>query len=74
MDGFIQEPEYRCQLQIYRARFTFNPMTFIEQLIRNRNNSYVSIRTHIGSIIFNFFKPLSYNQDISLGHQWFLLA
>ncbi len=59
VDGFVQESEHRSQLQISRARSTSNPMTFIKQLIQNRNDAYASLRTHIGSIIFNSFKPLS---------------
>jgi hypothetical protein len=63
VDGFVQEPEHRYQLQIHRARFTSNPLTFVKQLLKNRNNSNALITSHVGSIIFDCFKILLPNQD-----------
>ena len=62
VDGFVQEMEHRCQLQIYRARFTSNPLAFVKQLLKNRNNTYAFFTSHVGSIIFNCLKTFSSNQ------------
>jgi hypothetical protein len=56
IDGFVSNPKHRSHLQIYHARFDSNPLTFVRQLIENRNNSHVSIKSHVGSIILNSFK------------------
>jgi hypothetical protein len=58
VDGFVEEPDLRCQLQIDRARFNSNPLAFVKGLVKNRNNTYASVTTHIGTIIFNSLKPL----------------
>ncbi|CAF4021344.1 unnamed protein product [Adineta steineri] len=57
-DGFVQNLEQRNQLQLYHARFNSNPVIFIKELLKNRNNTYPSITSHIGSIIFNSLKLL----------------
>jgi hypothetical protein len=59
VDGFVQEPKHRCQLQIHRTRFTSNPLTFVKQLLKNRNNTYEFLTSHVGKIIFNCLKPLT---------------
>jgi hypothetical protein len=56
VDGFVSNPKHRSRLQIYQARFNSNPLTFVRQLIENRNNSHVSIMSHVGSIILNSMK------------------
>jgi hypothetical protein len=63
VDGFVQEPKHRSQLQIHRARFTSNPLTFVKQLLKNRNNTNAFLTSHVGSIIFDCLKTLSPNQD-----------
>ncbi|CAF1598266.1 unnamed protein product [Adineta ricciae] len=55
-DGFVANPEHRLSLQLHQSRFHSNPLGFIKQLIENRNNSYASIRSHVGSIILNSTK------------------
>ncbi|CAF3249897.1 unnamed protein product [Rotaria sp. Silwood2] len=54
--GFVGKPEHRCHLQIHQARFNLNPLAFVTQLIKNRNNSDTSIPSHVGSIILNSHK------------------
>jgi hypothetical protein len=58
VDGFVQDSDLRCQLQIDRSRFNSNPLAFVKELVKNRNNTYASVTTHIGTIIFNSLKPL----------------
>ncbi|CAF3964773.1 unnamed protein product [Adineta steineri] len=58
IDGFVQKPKHRLQLQLNQARFPSNPLTFIKQLIETRNNSHPPITSHVGSIIFNSHKLL----------------
>ncbi|CAF4142234.1 unnamed protein product, partial [Rotaria sp. Silwood1] len=36
-----------------QTRFTLNPLTFIKQLIENRNDFQAPISSHVGSIILN---------------------
>ncbi|CAF1052665.1 unnamed protein product [Rotaria sp. Silwood1] len=62
LDGFVQEPEHRCHLQIDRARFNSNPLAFVKELLKNRNNTYASVTSHIGNIIYNSFKSLTPEQ------------
>ncbi|CAF1334201.1 unnamed protein product [Rotaria sordida] len=56
VDGFVSNPVHRHHLQINQARFAFNPLTFVKQIIENRTNSHAPISSHVGSIIFNSFK------------------
>ncbi|CAF1098314.1 unnamed protein product [Rotaria sordida] len=58
VDGFVKSPEHRRQLQIHHARFDSNPLTFVKELIENRNNIHAPISSHVGSIIFNSIKLL----------------
>ena len=53
MDGFVSDAEHRRHLQMNQGQFNSNPIIFIKQLIENRNKSYPSISSHIGSIILN---------------------
>ncbi|CAF1592052.1 unnamed protein product, partial [Adineta ricciae] len=55
-DGFVANPEHRLSLQLHQSRFHSNPLGFIKQLIENRNNSPLPIRSHVGSIILNSTK------------------
>ena len=55
-DGFVPEPDHRVQLEIPQARFKSNPLPFVKQLLKHRNNACTSLRSHVGSIIFNGFK------------------
>ncbi|CAF0917324.1 unnamed protein product [Didymodactylos carnosus] len=57
-DGFVSEPEYRRLLQIHGARFDFDPLTFVKQVIENRTNVHATISSHVGSIILNSCKLL----------------
>jgi hypothetical protein len=52
-DGFVRSLEHRRHLQIHRARFHSNPLTFVKQLIENRSNSHAPITSHVGSIILD---------------------
>ena len=52
-DGFVSNPEHRRHLQIKQAQFISNPIIFMKQLIENRNRSYASVLSHVGSIILN---------------------
>ncbi|CAF3726694.1 unnamed protein product [Rotaria sordida] len=56
VDGFVSDSNYRRCLSINRAQFTLNPLTFVKQLIENRNNFQPPISSHVGSIILNSFK------------------
>jgi hypothetical protein len=56
VDGFVSSPEHRRYLRIHKARFNSNPLTFVKQLIENRNNSHAPITSHVGSIILNSLK------------------
>jgi hypothetical protein len=56
VDGYVSSPEHRRHLQINQVRFNSNPLTFVKQLIENRNNVHASITSHIGSIILNSLK------------------
>ncbi|CAF4113732.1 unnamed protein product [Rotaria sp. Silwood2] len=63
VDGFVQDPEHRCQLQIHRARFNSNPLAFVKELLKNRNDTYAPVTSHIGNIIYNSFKSLTPEQS-----------
>ncbi|CAF1161225.1 unnamed protein product [Rotaria sordida] len=56
VDGFVENPKYRRRLEIYQARIDCNPLVFVRRLIENRNSTYLSIMSHIGSIVLNSFK------------------
>jgi hypothetical protein len=58
VDGFVSNSIHRSHLQIYHAQFNSNPLTFVRQLIENRNNSHAPITSHVGSIILNSLKLL----------------
>ncbi|UJR11152.1 hypothetical protein I4U23_015333 [Adineta vaga] len=58
VDGFVKDPIHRRLLKLQDARFISNPLMFIKQLIENRNNSYIPVASHVGSIIFNSQKLL----------------
>ena len=62
-DGFVQELKYRIHLTIDPARFSVNPLPFIKQLLRNRNNTNAFSTSHVGSIIFNCLKSFSPSPD-----------
>ncbi|CAF1324840.1 unnamed protein product [Adineta steineri] len=53
IDGFVSDLQHRLYLQIIQARFKSNPLTFVKNLIENRNNLHAPITSHVGSIIFN---------------------
>ncbi|CAF5166171.1 unnamed protein product, partial [Rotaria sp. Silwood1] len=52
-DGFVSDANHRCCLFMNQTRFTLNPLTFIKQLIENRNDFQAPISSHVGSIILN---------------------
>ena len=58
-DGYVQEVDHRRQLNLVQARFNRNPFLFLKELLKNRNNTYPSTTSHMGSIIYNCFKPFS---------------
>ena len=39
IDGFVQQIEDRCQLNMDRSRFIVNPLPFVKQLVKIRNNN-----------------------------------
>ncbi|CAF3743066.1 unnamed protein product [Rotaria sp. Silwood1] len=55
-DGFVSDANHRCCLFMNQTRFTLNPLTFIKQLIENRNDFQAPISSHVGSIILNSCK------------------
>ncbi|CAF3750887.1 unnamed protein product, partial [Rotaria sordida] len=56
VDGFVSNSEHRQYLKMYKVRFHCNLLTFVKQIIENRNNSHASISSHVGSIILNSLK------------------
>ncbi len=52
-DGFVSNLKHRHHLQMNQIRFNINPLTFIKQIIENRNNVHAHISSHVGSIILN---------------------
>ena len=59
-DGFVGNPEHRLQLHIQKTTFMSNPLSFVRQLIENRNNSHAPITSHVGSIILNSLKSFKH--------------
>ena len=57
-DSFVADPEHRYALQLNQARFRLNPLSFIKELLENRNGSHVTVTSHVGSIILNAMKLL----------------
>ncbi|CAF3852881.1 unnamed protein product [Rotaria sordida] len=53
MNGFVSNSKHRRQLQMNQGQFNANPITFVKQLIENRNQSHASVLSHVGSIILN---------------------
>ena len=53
VDGFVGNLGHRRDLRIDKACFKSNPLTFVKQLIENRNNVHATITSHVGSIILN---------------------
>ena len=56
VDGFVSDLEYRCHLKIDQALFIPNPLTFVKEIIENRNNSHTPMTSHVASIILNSTK------------------
>ncbi|CAF1340953.1 unnamed protein product [Rotaria sp. Silwood1] len=56
VDGFVSNTVHRHTLKICQVRFPLNLLTFVKQITENRNNSQVSISSHVGSIILNSLK------------------
>ncbi|CAF3281424.1 unnamed protein product, partial [Rotaria sp. Silwood2] len=48
--------QHRQYLQMRQVCFHDNFLTFIKQIIENRNNTHASISPHVGSIILNSLK------------------
>ncbi|UJR11109.1 hypothetical protein I4U23_015291 [Adineta vaga] len=60
-DGFVQELKHRSLLNIQNhARFHINPLAFVKQLLKNRNNTYPTLTSHVGNIIFNCSRTFSF--------------
>jgi hypothetical protein len=55
-DGFVREPNYRRRLKVDECRFKSSPLLLVKRITENRNNSYASVTSHVGSIIFNSLK------------------
>ncbi|CAF1027813.1 unnamed protein product [Adineta steineri] len=53
IDGFVSNQIHRIRLNLDDTQFTLNPLIFVKQLLENRNNSFIPITSHVGSIIFN---------------------
>ncbi|CAF1305635.1 unnamed protein product [Rotaria sordida] len=56
VDGFVSNPQHRQYLRMHQVRFTCNLLTFVKQIIENRNNSHAPISSHVGGIILNSLK------------------
>ncbi|CAF4460918.1 unnamed protein product [Rotaria sp. Silwood2] len=56
VDEFVSDSNHRRCLSINQARFTLNPLTFVKQLIENRNNFQAPLSSYVGSIICNSYK------------------
>ncbi|CAF2567725.1 unnamed protein product [Rotaria sp. Silwood2] len=56
IDGFVSNSQHRQYLQMRQVCFHDNFLTFIKQIIENRNNTHASISPHVGSIILNSLK------------------
>ncbi|CAF5086889.1 unnamed protein product, partial [Rotaria sp. Silwood1] len=56
VDGFVSNTKHRHDLKMHKVRFGDNLLTFVKQIIENRNNSHASMTSHVGSIILNSFK------------------
>ncbi|CAF1315107.1 unnamed protein product [Rotaria sordida] len=60
LDGYVEIPGHRQQLQLHHCRFPSNPLVFVKKLLENRNSSHAPLTSHVGSIIFNAVKlPIS---------------
>ncbi|CAF1658008.1 unnamed protein product [Adineta ricciae] len=57
IDGFVHS-EHRDQLHMTHARFKENPIEFVKQILKIRNNLHSTTTSHVASIIFNAFKLL----------------
>ncbi|CAF1580540.1 unnamed protein product [Adineta ricciae] len=57
-DGFVQESKHRSLLMLEHARFKSNPLTFVKQLLKNRNDAYPSLSSHVGNLVFNCSRTL----------------
>ncbi|CAF1440182.1 unnamed protein product [Rotaria sordida] len=58
VDGFVKKSDHRDILQLQQCRFHANPLAFIRKLMENRNNTHVSLISHVGSILINGVKRM----------------
>ena len=56
-DGFVSQPTHRHELNIgHVCRFHTSPLPLVKQIIEIRNNSYPTMASDVGSIVFNQLK------------------
>ncbi|CAF4342013.1 unnamed protein product [Rotaria sp. Silwood2] len=56
VNGFVSSSEYRHHLHLHQVQFHSNLLTFIKQIIENRNNSHAFVSSYVDTFILNSFK------------------